>query len=93
MAIETIKFSDNGDSQTLQCRAVDLYIGTENHLEFGGGTLTFYARCNPNHEWCPAEGITASGFRKTESVNGFEFKLTLSGATSPDLWVNVNTDE
>jgi len=93
MAIDTVKFSGNGDSRVFECSAVDLFLGTENHQDFGDGTLTFNIRCNPNHEWCPAEEISQKGFKTSTSANGFEFKLTLSGATSPDLWVNVNTDE
>ncbi len=75
---EQFTFTDNGNSPTFDGPA-DIIIGDNEN--FGTGTLTL--QLNGGGSWLSDWSITAPGQRKVDAF--CQFRLVLSGATSPDI--------
>lgn len=92
---ETItgNFAANGDSDEFVFDRATFLLGTVTNGNFGGGTVTFYVRHNDQLDWTADSTYTASGTKTTEEIaGGMRGKLTLSGATSPNLDYTIKYD-
>jgi len=93
MAQKSFTFTANAETQSFNCRNLDVYFGDSNKNTFGGGTVALQTRCNPNHGWTVDSTYTAQGVVKSTSTMAFEGRFVLTGATSPDLIIHIITDE
>ena len=82
-------FTDNGSSETFLASKLTVLAGSDGGSNFGGGTLNVEV----SHDgvlFTTASALTEESTKTiVDSVGGLLCKLTLSGATSPDLDYSV----
>lgn len=84
---KTIKgnFADNGVSETVLASKFTALVGSDVANDFGGGTATIEVS-HDGVEFTTLGSLTEEGSFNSETLaGGLLVKLTLSGATSPDL--------
>jgi len=82
-------FAADGSSDTVLCSSFTILAGSDGGTNFGGGTLTAEVSHDgvvftSAHSFTEEEAQTSIDY-----VGGVLLKLTLAGATSPDLDVSV----
>lgn len=85
--IITGTFSADGDSVEFIARRFVVYLGTDSAEDFGGGTVEFKSKVHDAFDYTTdATTYTATDIIKQDNgLIGAKFKLTLTGATSPDI--------
>lgn len=83
----TGNFSANGDSETFVARKFTVLLGTDTNKTFGGGTVSVKYKQNDQLDWTTDDTTYADAttFTSEEFVGGLKCKLTLSGATTPNI--------
>jgi len=79
-------FAADGSSDTVVATKLTVLVGNSSATNFGGGTVTIEAEYGDSGEFTSIYSFTEEGAQTTnEFAGGARFKLTLAGATSPDL--------
>lgn len=82
-------FTDNGSSETFLASKLTVLAGSDGGADFGGGTLNVEV----SHDgtlFTTAASLTEESTKTiVDSVGGLLYKMTLSGATTPDLDYSV----
>lgn len=82
-------FDDNGSIEEFTATSFTVLAGSDNGSDFGGGSLAIEVS-HDGVNFTTAETITEeTASTSNEYTGGVVVKLTLSGATSPDLDVSV----
>lgn len=83
----TGNFSANGDSEEFVASSFTLLLGTDTNEAFGSGTVEIKYKQNDQLDWSTdPDTYTASTVKTSESyVGGLKCKITLTGATSPNI--------
>lgn len=86
-------FTGNGNSSSIEVnkRAI-AFIGSSGGTTFGSGTVTIQLQA-PNGDWCDSQQTaTASNVLAIDVIIPTTVRLSLSGATSPDLDYAIQSD-
>jgi len=78
--------SADGDSEIVVCTQATILVGNSSAGTFGGGTVTIEAEYGDEDKFTTIHSFTEEGSQTTNDfVSGVRLKLTLAGASSPDL--------
>ena len=80
-------FAADGDSTEFVAKQFTVLLGTDTNEDFGGGTVEVKYKQIDQLDWTTDETtyIATAAFTSIEFVSGMQCKLTLTGATSPNL--------
>lgn len=85
----TKTFAADGSTEEFVASAATFLIGADTATNFGGGSILIEAS-HDGVNWTTQDTITEETVRVTEEyAGGLRYKLTLSGSTSPDLFVSI----
>lgn len=86
-------FADNGSSSPVEIVSRGIaFIGSSGGTTFGSGTVTVQLQA-PNGDWCSSSQVaTASDVLAIDVQLPTNVRLTLTGATGPDIDYAIQSD-
>lgn len=84
-------FTANAETAIISASDIEILVGSDDSKNKGGGTVNVFFRQHPTAEWSTVKQFTAAGAIedfKANSKYGGQYKITLTGSTTPDLQIS-----